>query len=82
MEFTKAQQEWIDWAIDAMDDPDMYPDGPVRNLEHAFEIDAIDDLLYRLEVQAPEMADQDPEAGSPIAAQRAADKIRRLHEKN
>ena len=81
MKFTKHQQDHIDWAIDAMDDPEMYPDGPVRDLEHAFQIDAIDDLLYRLEEQLPDMADQDPEAGNPVAAQRAADKIRDEWEK-
>lgn len=58
MKFTKAQQSWIEWAIDAMDDPEMYPDGGPETLDEVLASEsATDDLLYRLEIQAQDMAD-------------------------
>ncbi len=79
--FTDAQMGWIDWAIDAMDDPEMYPDGPIESLEHAWTVEgAIDDLLYRLEQQTQDLWDDrqpDQMTGSIQSARNAAAKIRR-----
>jgi hypothetical protein len=67
--FTPAQAEWITWCLDAMHDfasdddchynePDV-PDDPLDRPPYTWEVptnqDVIEDLLYRLEDQIPDM---------------------------
>lgn len=84
MEFTKPQQEWIDWAIDGMDDDELYPDGPPTFEQALADPETVTDLLYRLEVQAQDMAEgagyDDKGIGAfseAKAAMNAAKKIRK-----
>lgn len=73
--FTKQQQEWIDWALSAMDDDEQYPDGPPTFEQALSEPDTLVDLLYRLEAQAQDMVDDDGQSRAQ-AATNAAKKIR------
>lgn len=80
--FTPSQQEWIEWALDGMDDPENYPDGPPSIEEALLDSETTADLLDKLEVIAEDMwEDRQPDQmgkGSPSiqSARNAAAKIR------
>lgn len=76
IEFTKAQGEHVEWALDGIRDLNMNFRLTIEDVLNDKDMAA--DLLYRLERQIPDLIDGDPlaPAASKRSARNAAGKVR------